>query len=81
MTERTTVVNSGGSSGIAIVAIVVLALIVIMGLLYFTGAGGALFPNQIDINVNPPANTAPQQPPQPPAEQPAPENPAPAPSQ
>jgi hypothetical protein len=70
MTEKTTVVSSGsGGSGVAIVAIVVLALIVIVGLLYFTGAGGSLFPKSIDINVNPPANN------NPPPQQPAPEQP------
>jgi hypothetical protein len=71
MSERTTVVSTGGS-GIAIAAIIIVALLVIVGLLWFTGAGRAFgLPSRIDVNVNPPPNSQPAPPPQ----QPAPEQP------
>lgn len=73
MSERTTVVNAGGgTSGVAILAIVLVAILVIAAFLWF-GGGRALFPSQINVDVNQP-NNPPAQPQQPP-QQPAPQNP------
>ena len=70
MSDRTTVVNSGGGSGVAIVAIVVVVILLIGAFLFF-GGGRALFPSQINIDVNQPNNP----PGQPQPQQPAPANP------
>lgn len=55
---HTTIVTDGGNSGIAIVAIIVLLLLGLLAFLWL-GGGAALFPSQVDINVDTPEEQAP----------------------
>lgn len=75
MSERTTVVSTGSGASVAIVAILVLVLLAAVVWFVWFGGSRVIFPNSIDINVNPPANPPAQQPPNPAPQNPAPQQP------